>query len=171
MKTLIHLKKLRPFANLIDKFGLTHQEVGEVVGRSRTAVSNCLRLLALASPVKEMLSRGELEMGHARALLTLHDLQQTSTAQIIVGKQLSVRAAEALVKKLQQSQTENLVGGKISTNHRDPDITRLENKLADQFGAKVTIQHSKMGSGKLQISYSNLDEFEGIVNKLLKKKK
>jgi len=165
------LEEAQAFANLIDKFGLTHQEVGDVVGRSRTAVSNCLRLLALAGPVKDMLNQGELEMGHARALLTLHDVQQTSAAQMVVQRQLSVRAAEALVKQIQQQQTENLVGAKFSAKRKDPDITRLENKLADQFGAKVSIQHGKMGSGKLLISYSNLDEFEGIVNKLLKKKK
>lgn len=165
------LEEAQAFSNLIDKFGLTHQEVGEVVGRSRTAVSNSLRLLSLAGPVKDMLNQGELEMGHARALLTLQDMQQASAAQTIVQKQLSVRAAEALVKQIQQQQTENLVGEKFASKRKDPDITRLENKLADQFGAKVSIQHGKMGSGKLQISYSNLDEFEGIVNKLLKKKK
>lgn len=164
------LEEAQAFANLIDKFGLTHQEVGEVVSRSRTAVSNSLRLLALAGPVKEMLNRGELEMGHARTLLGLHDMQQTSTAQTIVQRQLTVRAAEALVKQIQQQETENLVGGKLSNKRQDPDITRLENKLADKFGAKVSIQHGKLGNGKLQISYSNLDEFEGIINKLLKKK-
>jgi len=158
------LEEAQAFANLIEKFGLTHQEVGEVVSRSRAAVSNSLRLLALAQPVKDMLNNGELEMGHARPLLALSEQQQIKCAQNIVQRQLSVRGAEALVKQLQQG------GGKKKSTtsfHQDPDISRMEHKLADRLGARVSIQHSQNGSGRMQIRYTNLDEFEGIVDKLL----
>ncbi|MEM7400599.1 MAG: ParB/RepB/Spo0J family partition protein [Pseudomonadota bacterium] len=157
------LEEAQAFANLIDKFGLTHQEVGEVVSRSRSAVSNSLRLLELADAVKEMLNQGELEMGHARALLALKNKQQVKCAQNIVQRQLSVRAAESMVKQL-------LKGGEkkktASTSH-DPDVSRMEHKLSDRLGAGVSIQHSQNGSGRMQIRYTNLDEFEGIVNKLM----
>jgi len=162
------LEEAQAFANLIDKFGLTHQEVGEVVSRSRAAVSNSLRLLALAQPVKDMLNQGELEMGHARALLALDEQQQRKCAQSIVQRQLSVRGAEALVKQL-------LDGGskKKSTanSSQDPDVSRMEHKISDRLGARVSIQHSQNGSGRMQIRYTNLDEFEGIVDKLLGKSK
>lgn len=157
------LEEAQAFANLIDKFGLTHQEVGEVVSRSRSAVSNSLRLLELADAVKEMLNRGELEMGHARALLALKNKQQVKCAQNIVQRQLSVRAAESLVKQL-------LKGGekkKTASASQDPDVSRMEHKLSDYLGAGVSIQHGQNGSGRMQIRYTNLDEFEGIVNKLM----
>ena len=162
------LEEAQAFANLIDKFGLTHQEVGEVVSRSRSAVSNSLRLLELAEPVKAMLNQNDLEMGHARALLALKDKQQIKCAQAIVQRQLSVRGAETLVKQYQQ------VGSKkksAKASHQDPDVSRMENKLSDHLGASVSIQHSQNGSGRMQIKYSNLDEFEGIIAKLIGKSK
>ncbi|QMU62013.1 MAG: ParB/RepB/Spo0J family partition protein [Gammaproteobacteria bacterium] len=160
------LEEAQAFANLIEKFGLTHQEVGEVVSRSRAAVSNSLRLLALAQPVKDMLNQGDLEMGHARALLALAEQQQSKCAQTIIQRQLSVRGAEAMVKQLLEGK-----GKKKTTaaNHQDPDVSRMENNIADRLGARVSIQHSQNGSGRLQIRYTNLDEFEGIVDKLLGK--
>lgn len=161
------LEEAQAFANLIDNFTLTHQEVGEVVGRSRAAVSNSLRLLALTEPVKALLNQGQIEMGHARALLSVKESEQASYAQTIVRKHLSVRAAEALVKQ------ELKKGTKLdhAVSHHDPDISRLEQKLSDQLGANITIQHSQNGSGRMQVRYSNLDEFEGIVEKLLSKSK
>jgi ParB family chromosome partitioning protein len=162
------LEEAQAFANLIDKFGLTHQEVGEVVSRSRAAVSNSLRLLALAQPVKDMLNHGELEMGHARALLALDASQQPKCAQTIVQRQLSVRAAEALVKDLLNNDGKKKTA---STSNQDPDVTRMEHKLSDRLGSRVSIQHSQNGSGRMQIRYTNLDEFEGIVDKLLGKSK
>ena len=157
------LEEAQAFANLIEKFDLTHQEIGEAVGRSRAAVSNSLRLLTLAEPVKEMLNHGQIEMGHARALLSLNTKEQIKSAQIIVSRQLSVRAAEALVKRVQQKDIKRA----RSSKHPDPDIVRLEQKLSDQLGADITIQHQQNGSGRMQIRYSNLDEFEGIVERLL----
>ena len=162
------LEEAQAFANLIEKFGLTHQEVGEVVSRSRAAVSNSLRLLALAQPVKDLLNHGELEMGHARALLALPESQQAKCAQTIIQRQLSVRGAEALVKQLLNND------GKKKTpamSTQDPDISRMEHKLSDRLGARVSIQHSQNGSGRMQIRYTNLDEFEGIVDKVLGKLK
>lgn len=156
------LEEAQAFTNLIEKFDLTHQEVGDVVGRSRAAVSNSLRLLALAGPVKEMLNQGQLEMGHARALLALNESEQVTNAQNIVRRQLSVRAAEALVKRTQQNDARPA----RPVNHPDPDILRLEQTLSDQMGASVSIRHTQNGSGRMQIRYSNLDVFEGIVEKL-----
>jgi ParB family chromosome partitioning protein len=160
------LEEAQAFANLIEKFGLTHQEVGEVVSRSRAAVSNSLRLLALVPAVKNMLNKGELEMGHARALLALNEPQQGQCAKMIIQRQLSVRGAEALVKQLLQGDSKK----KSSANsHQDPDISRMEHKLSDRLGARVSIQHSQNGSGRMHIRYTNLDEFEGIIDKLLSK--
>lgn len=162
------LEEAQAFANLIEKFGLTHQEVGEVVSRSRAAVSNSLRLLALAQPVKDLLNQGEIEMGHARPLLALTEQQQITCAQNIIQRQLSVRGAEALVKQIQEGGSKKNLATKAS---QDPDISRMEHKLADELGARVSIQHSQNGSGRLQIRYTNLDEFEGIVDKLLSQTK
>jgi ParB family chromosome partitioning protein len=131
-------------------------------------VSNSLRLLALAQPVKDMLNHGELEMGHARALLALDASQQPKCAQTIVQRQLSVRAAEALVKDLLNNDGKKKTA---STSNQDPDVTRMEHKLSDRLGSRVSIQHSQNGSGRMQIRYTNLDEFEGIVDKLLGKSK
>lgn len=162
------LEEAQAFANLIDKFGLTHQEVGEIVSRSRAAVSNSLRLLALVQPVKDMLNQGEIEMGHARALLALPENQQSKCAQAIVQRELSVRGAEALVKQLLSGDSKKKTAG---TSKHDPDVSRLEHELSDCIGAGVSIQHSQNGSGRMQIRYTNLDEFEGIVDKLLGKAK
>ena len=161
------LEEAQAFANLIEKFGLTHHEIGDVVGRSRAAVSNSLRLLALVDSVKQMLNQGKIEMGHARALLALDKKEQKLCAQTIVKRQLSVRAAEKLVKQFSEKNEKSIQ----SDNRADPDITRLEQKLSDRLGANVTIQYSPNGSGRLQIRYNNLDEFEGIVEKLLRKTK
>jgi len=163
------LEEAQAFANLIDKFGLTHQEVGDVVSRSRAAVSNSLRLLALAQPVKDLLNQGELEMGHARALLALGEANQIKAAKAIVQRHLSVRNAEAMVKQLLDDKSKKKEG--TATSNQDPDVSRMEHQLSDRLGANVSIQHSPKGSGRLQIRYTNLDEFEGIVDKILGKKK
>lgn len=155
------LEEAQAFANLIEKFDLTHQEVGDMVHRSRAAVSNSLRLLALADPVKELLHQEELEMGHARALLGLQEAEQINNARLIVQRQLSVRAAELLIKKVQQK------GKKTRRSDPDADIVRLQQQLSDQLGANVTVLHRQSGGGRLQIDYASLDEFEGIVEKLL----
>jgi len=145
---------------LIEEFGLTHQQTADAVGRSRAAVTNLLRLLTLAEQVKRMLENGDLEMGHARALLALEGDVQLRTAQAVVAKGLSVRETERLVK-----QTLEHPQGKAAKAEKkeDPDIRRLELDLGDRLGAKVAIQHGNQGKGKLVIQYNSLDELDGIL--------
>ncbi len=142
---------------LIEEFGLTHQETAEAVGRSRAAVSNLLRLLTLEPKVKTMLEAGKLEMGHARALLPLLGSMQIEAAEQVAKKGLSVRETEQLVRRMQQppvSKAEPRV---------DPDIRCFQEQLSEKLGARVQIQHSAKGKGKLVIQYNNLDELDGIL--------
>lgn len=145
---------------LIEEFGLTHQQTADAVGRSRASVSNLLRLLSLTEDVKRMLENGDLEMGHARALLSLSGELQSQTARTVVGKGLSVRETEKLVKRTQENPD-----GKPKKPEQtvDPDIRRLEQDLGDKIGARVAIQHGAKGKGKLVIQYNSLDELDGIL--------
>ncbi|MFT5085258.1 MAG: ParB family chromosome partitioning protein [Lentisphaeria bacterium] len=149
------------FKRLQEEFELTQQEVAEVVGKSRTAVTNILRLLNLSEEVKTMLEHGDLEMGHARCLLTLNEQQQREVARIIVAKSLSVRQAEALAKKTQQESSNDKPLAPIS-----PDLKQLEEGLGEHVGVPVMIQHSTKGKGKLVLKYNNLDELDGILSHL-----
>jgi ParB family chromosome partitioning protein len=142
---------------LLTEFELTHQEVANAVGKSRTTVSNLLRLNKLNDDVKTLLEHGDIEMGHARALLALEDDLQSNTARTVVAKDLTVRETEALIKKAQAP--EKVIEEKI----KDPDTKNLEQDLSEKFGSEVTIAHNKKGKGKLVISYSNLEELDGIV--------
>lgn len=142
---------------LIEEFDLTHQEVADAVGKSRTAVTNFLRLINLSSEVSQMLAHGDIEMGHARALLSLSFEQQGSVAREIAAQHLNVRQAEALVRKLLSTKP-NKPGAKV-----DADTRSLENKLAERLGQKVALQHSAKGKGKLVITYNSLDELDGIL--------
>ena len=142
---------------LLTEFELSHQEVANAVGKSRTAVSNLLRLNKLNEDVKTLLEHGDIEMGHARALLALEDDIQTNTARIVVAKDLTVRETETLIKKIQAP--EKIVEETV----KDPDTKSLEQNLSEKFGSQVTISHNKKGKGKLVISYTNLDELDGIV--------
>ena len=157
------LEEARAYSGLVEQFGLTHQEVGEAVGRSRAAVSNSLRLLALPAGVQDMLDRGQIEMGHARALLALEAARALAAAQEVVRRKLSVRATEALVRKIQSGQPGRR-GGEAA--EPDPDIRRMERRLSERLGTNVAIQHRRDGSGRVQIRYASLDEFDGIVRKL-----
>lgn len=147
---------------LSDEFQLTHQEVADAVGRSRASVTNLLRLLGLDPGVKELLEQGQLEMGHARALLTLEWKEQSRAARQIVEHGLSVREAEKLVKKI-QSGTESS-GAKTPPPRQDPNIRRMQDDLSEKLGAKVTLNHGAKGKGKLIIHYNNVDELDGIIN-------
>jgi len=140
------------------EFELTQQEVADAVGKSRAAVANLLRLLGLQDDVKLMLERGDLELGHAKALLALPVEAQSGAARTVVGKALTVRQTEALVKKL-------LAGGTSGrrTSPPDPDILRLQEELAEKIGAPVAIHHGTGGKGKLVLSYNSLDELDGIL--------
>lgn len=144
---------------LQEEFGLTQQQVADAVGKSRAAVANLIRLLALNEDVKTLLSEGALDMGHARALLALEDNEQSLTAKIVVAKQLSVRQTEALVRKVLATDGKEKTATKI-----DPDIKHLEHKLSDQLGSSVTIQHGPKGKGKLVITYGSTQELEGILS-------
>lgn len=153
------MEEAHALQRLIEEFGLTHQEAAEAVGRSRTAVSNLLRLLGLNEDVKRMVENGDLEMGHARALLALTGDQQSQAAHKVSGKGLSVRETERLVKRLQQGDE-----GKAKASRKvDPDIRRLEQDISDKLGARVTVQQGNRGKGKLVIQYNSLDELDGIL--------
>jgi ParB family chromosome partitioning protein len=142
---------------LLTEFELTHQEVAEAVGKSRTTVTNLLRLNNLNDEVKTLLEHGDIEMGHARALLALKDDEQTTTARSVVAKELNVRETEALIKKIQEP-------AKVKEEKaKDPDTKSLEQNLSEKLGSQVTISHNTKGKGKLVISYTNLDELDGIV--------
>ena len=142
---------------LLTEFELTHQEVADAVGKSRTTVTNLLRLNNLNAEVKTLLEHGDIEMGHARALLALQNDEQTTTARTVVAKELTVRETEALIKKIQSP--EKAKEEKV----KDPDTKSLEQNLSEKLGSQVTISHNAKGKGKLVISYTNLDELDGIV--------
>jgi ParB family transcriptional regulator, chromosome partitioning protein len=145
---------------LMDEFKLTQQEAAEAVGKSRSTIANLIRLLALEEQCKVMLERGDLEMGHARALLTLPQEKQREIGRIIVAKGLTVRETERLVR---DTLNPPQVKAKAAPS---ADIQRLEKRLVDRLGAKVDLKHGKSGKGKLTISYNNLDELDGILNHL-----
>lgn len=153
---------------LIDEFEMTHQQAADAVGRSRAAVSNLLRLLALSAEVKKLLENGELEMGHARAILGLDAELQSRAAKEIVIKGLSVREAEQLVRELRGGAGENAPANKKVPEEKkpDPDIMRLQQDLADKLGAKVQFQHGDNGKGRMVVHYNSLDELDGILEKI-----
>jgi len=154
------LEEARALDRLITEFEMTHASAAEAVGRSRASVSNLLRLLELADEVKTLVEQRELEMGHARALLGLENKrQQAEVAALVVSKKLSVRETEALVRRMQTG-PQSL---QDESARPDPNITKLESDLAEKLGAKVHVQHSSSGKGKLVISYHSLDELDGIL--------
>jgi len=156
------LEEARAIERLIGEFGLTHQEGANAIGRSRASVSNLLRLLELSDKVKAMLESRELEMGHARALLPVTDrTQQYDLARQVVKKGLSVRATEQLVRKAMSNRSGKKNGG--GQTAANADIRRLEVDLSGKLGAKVRIDHTKKGAGKLTIGYNSLDELDGIL--------
>lgn len=160
-ENLNSIEEAEALQRLITEFGMKHDEVAKVVGKSRSSVSNLLRLLNLDAGVKTMLERGDLEMGHARAILVLDDTEQFKAAKSVIEKGLSVRATEGFVRKIQEPKTKQ-----SNTTHHDPDVIRLENKLSDLLGASISIHHTHKGSGKLTVKYNSLEEFEGILEHL-----
>ena len=145
---------------LQQEFNLTQQEVADAVGKSRTTVTNLLRLINLSEDVRKMLEAKVLEMGHARALLSLSPTEQHSVAKIVVSKRLSVRQTEELVRR--SIAVKN--SGSTQKRESSADIRSLETKLSEKIGANVSIEHTVKGKGKLVISYNGLDELEGILN-------
>lgn len=157
------LEEALALSRLITEFDLTHQKVAEAVGRSRAAVSNLLRLLELPDETKTLVEQRQIEMGHARSLLALSNRRQIIEVGALVAKKgLSVRETEALVRRILARAA---AGDKAASKGRskDPDISRLENDLADKLGATVELKHSAGGKGKLVISYHSLDELDGIL--------
>ena len=140
------------------EFELTQMEVAEAVGKNRATVANLLRLMNLNEDVKRLLEHGDIEMGHARALLGLSGGQQSEAAAQVVSRTLTVRQTEALVRHLQEGKNADKTASKPN-----PDIQRLERLLGDRLGAKVAIKHSAKGKGQLVINYTNLDELDGIL--------
>ncbi|MBX3704448.1 MAG: ParB/RepB/Spo0J family partition protein [Steroidobacteraceae bacterium] len=157
------LEEALALSRLITEFKLTHQQTADAVGRSRAAVSNLLRLLELPDEIKTLVEQRQLEMGHARSLLALTARrQQTEVGALVAKKGLSVRETEALVRRILARAA---AGDKAQskTRSKDPDISRLENDLADKLGATVELQHRSGGKGKLVITYHSLDELDGIL--------
>lgn len=154
------LEEAESLHRLLDEFELTHQQIAESIGKSRATVTNLLRLLDLAGEVKTLLSRGQLEMGHARALLGLEEAKQVEIANKVVKQGLTVRAVEKLVREQQEEKT---VAVKKAA---DPDTLRLQRELSEKTGAKVEINHQGNGKGKLVFSYTSLEELEGIIKKI-----
>lgn len=151
------LEEAAGIKRLIDEFSMTHQLAAEAVGRSRAAVSNLLRLLNLAAPVQEMLMHSRIDMGHARALLALDGAKQIATAEHIAYSALSVREAEALVKRVAHGKQKLLV------KKADADVTRLQDELSEILGAQVRIQPGRDGAGVVSIHYHDLDQLDGLV--------
>lgn len=147
---------------LILEFELTHQEVAEAVGKSRTTVTNLLRLNNLNEDVKTLLEHGDIEMGHARALLTLEGESQSEAAQTVANKGLTVRDTESLVRKIMQPKPEK------AKPVEDPDVKSLENRLGENLGTTVAISHNAKGKGKLVINFGTLEQLDGILSHIEK---
>ncbi len=158
------LEEARALDRLIREFDLTHQAAAEAVGRSRASVSNLLRLLELNDKVSALLESREIEMGHARALLAITDkVQQLDAARQVVKKGLSVRDTERLVRRMQGAGGNKKNDRKKDRQTGNADVRRLEMEMTDKLGAKVQIDHSQKGHGKILIAYNSLDELDGIL--------
>ena len=155
------LEEAQGLQRLIDEFGMTHEAAAKAVGRSRSAVTNLLRLTTLAKPVQDYLQAGALEMGHARALLGLAVAQQGGAAARVADGRLSVRETERLVQQLQNPAKRTARGGGRAAG--DADTARLENELAERLGATVRIEPGRKGAGRIVIRYGTLEELDGIV--------
>ncbi len=154
------LEEAQGLQRLVDEFGLTHQQAADAVGRSRPAASNLLRLLQLSVPVQELLLAGQLDMGHARALLPLPAAQQLAVARRIVQKGMSVREAERLVQHILNPPKTT------AAQPQDRDLLRLQEELSDAVGATVAIRSNKKGAGKITIEFGDLEQLEGILGRL-----
>ena len=157
------LDEAKGIQRLQQEFNVTQEDLGLSLGKSRTAITNSLRLLQLAKPVQMMLEEGSLSMGHARPLLTLPEAIQEKFANKIVKSGLSTRQAENLAKSYQQEKRAK------PQSPKDPNLTNLETELGDALGAKVIISHQKKGSGKITFSYKNLEQLDQIIKPLRKK--
>jgi len=144
---------------LQQEFELTQQEIASAIGKSRSTVANLLRLMTLQEDVRRLVEHGDLEMGHARALLGLDGNDQSQAARSVVGKGLSVRQTESLVRNLLAKKDRP-----VPDKHLDPNIRQLQDDLSQRLGARVQIQHSAKGKGKLVLAYNSLDDLDGILS-------
>jgi ParB family transcriptional regulator, chromosome partitioning protein len=147
---------------LIDEFGMTHEAAAQAVGRSRSGVTNLLRLLSLAKPVQDLVLHGRLDMGHGRALLALSGAKQIELANLVVAKNLSVRQAEHLVGQAQSARRSP------RSPLRDQDLVRLEEEFSEHLGTKVSIVARKKGAGRVTIEYGSLDQLDAVLSRLRK---
>ena len=154
------IEEAQGYRTLADEFGLTHQDLADAVGRSRSAVSNALRLLDLNDDVRALVERGDLDMGHARALLALSGSLQSETAAEVVRRGLSARETEKLVRSKARGDAPR------ERAARDPDVVRLENDLGERLGTKVRIDQKTKGRGSVTIHYSSLDALDGILERI-----
>jgi ParB family chromosome partitioning protein len=162
------LEEAQGLQRLVREFGLTHEQAAQAVGRSRSAASNLLRLLNLAEAVQQMLMAGDLEMGHARALLPLPAAEQVMAAQAVVAKKLSVREAERLVARRAAAADETKAPRGRAAAPKPRDIARLEERLADALTAPVEIRLRKgrAGAGEIAIPFASLDELDALLDRL-----
>tara|TARA_B100000482_G_scaffold192357_1_gene180183 strand:- start:2575 stop:3426 length:852 start_codon:yes stop_codon:yes gene_type:complete len=155
------IEEAKGIQRLIDEFGITHESASELLGKSRTTITNLLRLLSLSQHVQNALLDGKIEMGHARAIIPLSSSEQVMICQKIISQKLSVREVEALIG--------NKPSAKVKMReNKSSDILSLENELSDKLGTSVKISHKKSGTGVLKINYSNLDQLDSIIKKLNK---
>ena len=152
------LEEAMALQRLQQEFELTQQQVADAVGKSRVTVANLLRLISLPEEIKTLLAHGDLEMGHARALLGLGEEQQVEGARHVVARGLTVRQTEALVRQWLNGKPEP-----VEADKPDPDIARLEQRLAERLGSAVQIRHGNKGKGQLVIRYNSLDELQGVL--------
>ena len=153
------IEEAKGIKKLLDEFGMTHESAADMLGKSRVAVSNILRLLNLSDHAQNFLLENKIEMGHARALLPLGSDEQVMLCQKIISQKLSVREIEKIVANSRSNKN-------FKTKQSDEDIVRLENEIAEKIGMKVSIQHKSRGSGTLKINYPNLDHLQSIITKL-----
>jgi ParB family chromosome partitioning protein len=156
------LEEAKGLKRLLDEFALTHEQISDVIGRSRSATSNLLRLLNLAMPVQDMLLSNKIDMGHARALLALTAADQVQIAQNIIAKSLSVRETERLVN---QGLTNKTQKSKNNFAH-SADVGRMQNALADKLGTTVNLRANNKGKGKLTLEFHDWEQFQGLLEKL-----
>jgi ParB family chromosome partitioning protein len=157
------LEEAQGISRLISEFDFTHEQAATAVGRSRSAVSNLLRLINLAAPVQTMLMAGDIDMGHARALLAVDAATQITLANVVVAKRLSVRETEKLVQRAQEEQSEQ---SERKQKEKSGDILRLEEELADLLATPVVFKMGSKGRGQMVIDFADLDVLDGLLSRL-----
>ena len=160
------LEEAQAVKRLIDEFHYSHEQAAGAIGRSRSATSNLLRLLNLAEPVQTMLLAGDLDMGHARALLAVDRASQIMLANQIVQKRLSVREAEKLVARQLEQETQGAVATRGARRSQSGDVARVQEQLCDLLGTTVTLRQSARGKGQLVIDFAGPDQFDGILQRM-----